>query len=562
MRRGASELGLLDLWEPGWRRNLVEQTPDRLAEVGNEEWRAAAALLGTAARESGPDEAVRRWPGCLLTALACTYCRRRAAGGSVSGRAHGFWTDWYRCCGVGKAGIPADRWEAGAVEAARSLGLAVHGGALGILERLAGMPSPSAVVPLRLDPYGGGVLRTEAAGADPVPVGPEEFADAAGGAARLSVFDESGSALTGGRLPPEPVWALFPDLPEEPLRADVELRVLIESRMPLAWTGWRLVLVDLATVGWLRFGDADGELRHVRGAAGPRLVFPRPPVAGVRGEAGEPVYPAPPEIRLPAGPSVRWRIEVRRAGDGRALTRLRVERGEAAAPFSRLPGPLLGEFAISVVPEDAATAGSVGPRGIRRTVVLAQDLEAICSPGLRLPTETGLESGEVLLDAASGITFAPLAARLPEELDRLPVRAVAGPVRARLTVGPPCLRSWIEPEPGTARPLRGRSAELARPHWRGPLLLDYADLERGGSLRFDLPAGRTWPPITVLADGIGAQVLEPTKAGRYPLRRLLDTVSGPGIAGRELRLAAEIDGRTTSLAVISAPDRGLDPWLA
>jgi len=118
-----------------------------------------------------------------------------------------------------------------------------------------------------------------------------------------------------------------------------------------------------------------------------------------------------------------------------------------------------------------------------------------------------------------------------------------------LRVTPPYCRIRIEPEPGSA------GAPTAW-HSRGPLQLDAADLIRGGALRLDLP-GAADPPIDVVtARGI-VQVLEPSKRGRYPLRRMLDTVSAHG--GAELRMT--VGARTAVIARISASAPAADPWL-
>src|SRR6185437_6249901 len=80
----------------------------------------------------------------------------------------------------------------------------------------------------RLDPFGRGVLLAE------LPALPEEVADPAD---PLLVFDESGEPV-GRELPAERVWLLHPA--HAHLRSDVPLRVVMTSRLPLTWRGWRL----------------------------------------------------------------------------------------------------------------------------------------------------------------------------------------------------------------------------------------------------------------------------------------------------------------------------------
>ena len=62
-------------------------------------------------------------------------------------------------------------------------------------------------------------------------------------------------------------------------------------------------------------------------------------------------------------------------------------------------------------------------------------------------------------------------------------------------------------------------------------------------------------PSSVVAAGGTVQVLMPSKRGRYPLRRMLDTVSAHG--GAELRIT--VGARTAVVARISAPAAAGDP---
>ena len=131
------------------------------------------------------------------------------------------------------------------------------------------------------------------------------------------------------------------------------------------------------------------------------------------------------------------------------------------------------------------------------------------------------------------------------------VACVAGPVVLPLRVTPPYCRIRIEPEPGSA----GAPTDW---HSLGPLLLETADLIRGGALRLDLPGTAADPPIDVVtARGI-VQVLKPSKLGRYPLRRIADTVSAHG--GAELRIT--VGARTAVIARINVSAPAADPWVS
>jgi hypothetical protein len=54
------------------------------------------------------------------------------------------------------------------------------------------------------------------------------------------------------------------------------------------------------------------------------------------------------------------------------------------------------------------------------------------------------------------------------------------------------------------------------------------------------------------------QVLEPNRRGRYPLRRMADTVTAHG--GASLRIT--VGGRTATIARITPPDGLADPWVS
>jgi hypothetical protein len=184
-------------------------------------------------------------------------------------------------------------------------------------------------------------------------------------------------------------------------------------------------------------------------------------------------------------------------------------------------------------------------------VAVAEGLDVSYSPALRLTAAEGLEPAEAVLSPAPGMTASPRAAMIPAEVTGVAVMCVAGPVVLPLQVTPPHCRVRIEPEPGSGD---GPTAW----HSLGPLPLQIADLSRGGALRLDLPGTFGDPPVDVVATGGTAQVLTASKQGRYPLRRMLDTVSAHG--GAELRITIGV--RTAVIARISASAPADDPWLS
>jgi hypothetical protein len=200
---------------------------------------------------------------------------------------------------------------------------------------------------------------------------------------------------------------------------------------------------------------------------------------------------------------------------------------------------------VSVTAVDAAPAA-----GLRRVVAVAEGLNVGYSPALRLTGEEGLEEAEAILSPAPGMTASPCAAAIPAGVTGIEVVCVTGPVVLPLRVTPPHCRVRIEPEPG--------SGDVSTAwHSLGPLPLRTADLVRGGSLRMDLPSVAADPPIEVVAASGVVQVLEPSRRGRYPLRRMLDTVSACG--GADLRIT--VGARVAVIARVSPPVPAADPWL-
>ena len=539
---------LLDLLEPGWRRDLSAGARAADLDVGAEVLQAAARALGDHARTRSPVETTRRWPACVVVALA------RGAGASYrsgSDRDGSWWSGWHRAAGLRATRTSAQEWGEAFVVALALLGIAPATAQDMATVRdavLAQATSPDPGPPqtadaterLRLDPFGQGVLLAER------PALPEEVVDPAD---PLLVFDENGEPV-GPELPAGPLWVLHPT--DADLCSDVPPRVSVTSRLPLTWRGWRLLQLDLRGLSWLELagGDNQGETprRHlVRGRSKPGLVT-GPPVPGVTARTGEPVFAQPPAVLLPPGPD-RWRVEVRRAGTNTVLSSLTAV-GDGWRPerlWQRVTRPVLGELTVTVTAAD----GEARP-GIRRALTVAEGLAASYFPAPRLTTDRGLEPAEAVLAASPGMTVSPLAALVPAEAVTIEVTCIVAQVRQRLRVTPPHLRLRIEPEPGS-------EDTPTWWHYAGPLRLETADLWHGGALSIDLPGIDRAPPIEVVGqDSDVVQVLEPTRQGRYPLRRMADTVTAHG--GASLRVT--VGGRTATVARITAPDSAADLWIS
>ena len=123
------------------------------------------------------------------------------------------------------------------------------------------------------------------------PMSPDEVADPPG---PLLAFDADGEPIAAV-LPPEAVWLVHPE--DRALRADTAPRVLVASRLPLTWKGWRLVQLDLSGIAWLELDPAGEDV--------PATAHPRPqdPVTGNSGQVQLDQPPAFPGQRTCSPPT-------------------------------------------------------------------------------------------------------------------------------------------------------------------------------------------------------------------------------------------------------------------
>jgi hypothetical protein len=542
---------LLDLLEPGWRAELGGGAAAALLDVEPALSQAAALALGEQSRTLSVGGAGRRWPSCLVVALV----QVAAATGTGS-----CWPAWHRAAGLRAGRRSAGEWGSAFLAALEALGIPAAGSTAD--DAVLAHASASArqdqdqdeksdhartgasggTAGLRLEPFGGGILHTDTAAGPARAALPEE---AAAPGDRLLVFDEDG-APAGRVLPAEAVWAVHPATAE--LRSDVPLRILMTSTLPLTWRGWRLVQLDLRGAAWLALRDpgnhapGDGERRIVRGRTKPALRTGMP-IPGVTTPAGKPVFAGLPEVLLPPGQAT-WRIEACRTRSGAVLASVTAT-GDAWRPdalWRKVPRPLLGELTITVVP------------GLRRGVAVAEGLGVAAYPAPRLTSPHGLEPAEAVVTVLPGMTVSPAAVMYQQETVTREITCVTGPVVQRLAITPPHIRLRVDPEPGS-----GGAATAW--HHDGPLRLTRDDLWRGGALRIDLPGVAVPPPVTVTvrsgqAGAEPVQVLNPTRDGRYPLRRILDTVTAHGHA----ELTVTVTAAPVTIATVSGTDQVNDPW--
>jgi hypothetical protein len=534
---------LLDLLEYGWRRALEAGTVAGQLDVEPGLAQAVATALGEQSLALAVGGVAEKWPARVIVGLA------RIAGEadtmSLSGTTS-FWPTWHRATGLRASGRSAREWGSAFLAALGALGLQPAGSTADDAVRAhAATPGDQNDAGggdgedhLRLDPFGGGVSLTDADSGQARAVLPEEIAGQGG---RLLAFDENG-ALVGGALPAEAVWVLCPAGAEP--RSDAPLRILVTSRLPLTWRGWRLIQLDLRGASWLALSaaesGADGGRRVVRGRTKPVLRTGLP-IPGVTTVTGKPVFASPPEVLLPPGRAA-FLVEARRPESGTVLASVTAigDDWRPDALWRKAKRPLLGEMTVTVTP------------GLRRTIVLAEGLRVTSHPAPRLTSARGLQPAEAVISALPGMTVSPAAVAYQQETVTRQITCVAGPVVQRLAVTPPHIRMRVDPEPGSGGTLTGW-------HHAGPLRLTQDDLWRGGLLRVDLPGVAVTPSITITAGDTGAepvQVLDPTRDGRYPLRRILDTVAIHGDA----ELAITIAGAGVTIATVSGTTQVNDPW--
>ncbi|MGH3183660.1 MAG: hypothetical protein ACRDOE_17415, partial [Streptosporangiaceae bacterium] len=151
---------LLDLLEPGWRRHLASGELAGALEVEPEMLDAAALTLGDLARSESPTVLSRRWPACIVVALA-QVTARYDKNGKV-------WPAWFRATRSRAARRSAADWAEAFLVSLATLG--VPGPPGDPLETVlthaavsaSSLPEFPPRRPLRLDPFGRGVLARDA----------------------------------------------------------------------------------------------------------------------------------------------------------------------------------------------------------------------------------------------------------------------------------------------------------------------------------------------------------------------------------------------------------------
>ncbi|ADJ50003.1 hypothetical protein AMES_8178 [Amycolatopsis mediterranei S699] len=256
-------------------------------------------------------------------------------------------------------------------------------------------------------------------------------------------FGEDGARLSPVRpLPAGLVWVLFPGDEPDKLEVTGDLSRLSESPLSPGWSGWCLLLVDLARAQSVRLAGSDA-VHTVRNHTGARVAAMELTL-GVRTTTGMPVYADVPSIELPddlrhAG----WRVDIRDC-DGETLAQWSTE-DDSWNPneiWARLPRPLLGTFTVRV-------RGPWG-RGVTRTLAIAEGLSVKFDPSWRRLTAAGLQPVAVTVDAPPDLTVSRSRTDLGERQRGATVLLSAGTTACRVQLTPPHMSVAYESKAGAS----------------------------------------------------------------------------------------------------------------
>jgi hypothetical protein len=257
--------------------------------------------------------------------------------------------------------------------------------------------------------------------------------------ANLSVVDESDPTLFFGEdcarlsparpLPAGPVWVLFPGDELDKLEVIGDVARLSESPLPPGWSGWRLLLIDLARVRSVQLAGYDA-VHTVSSHASARVVTTEM-LLGVRTTTGLPVCAGIPSIEVPEDlRDAVWRVDILDC-NGETLARWNSEE-ESRNPneiWSRLPRPLLGTYIVRV-------RGPWG-RGVTRTLAVAEGLSVTFDPSWRRFTAAGLQRVTVTVNAPRDMTVSRSRIELGERQRGATVQLSADTAACRVQLTPP-----------------------------------------------------------------------------------------------------------------------------
>jgi hypothetical protein len=340
----------------------------------------------------------------------------------------------------------------------------------------------------------------------------------------LLAFGEDGTLLQAGlALPSRPTWLLFPgDL----TALDAEgAEVLSESPLPPGWSGWCLLLVDLAQAECVTVA---GNVRtHPLRQYASARVATDDPVRGVRTATALPVVRSVPTIYLPHElGEARWEVALLQGG-GEVLSKWDSgsDNPDPNSVWDAVPRPVVGTFMVRV-------RGPWG-RGVTRTVNVVEGISVSFDPPWRRFSGQGLLPCLAKLDLATGID-SPRRVLVFHERDlEQYLRVGARGNYTTLVVTPPHMtvayQSKSTMTPASVKPLRLFREDV---------------VEDPGTLILDIGEAAS-PTLEVVVPAGGIQAIEPG-AGRngaylFSLSKIVDTLN----QYPQVKLALGVDGELT-----------------
>ena len=321
----------------------------------------------------------------------------------------------------------------------------------------------------------------------------------------LLAFSDDGELIAASLpLPGSQAWVLFPGDPDA-LQATGDLRVIAESPLPPAWSGFCLLQVDLSNVTALSVGASTRTVRKFEIA---RIELPSS-VHGVRTSTGLPVFADLPRIHIP--PSLEaadWEVTLE-DGSGEEIARHRVSAHEDPNKvWDKIPRPLVGSFTVRV-------RGPWG-RGASRTFTTVEGMAITFAPGFRRFIPGGLRPCVAHVRVVEGVDLSRDQLEFDERKREHVLRAGAHSHYRSLVVVPPHMTVAYQSDRITMSP-------SVR-----PLSLVREDVQESpGEVLLDIGASAE-PTLHVIANNRMVQSLAARggRAGayRFDLAQIVDTI--------------------------------------
>jgi hypothetical protein len=207
----------------------------------------------------------------------------------------------------------------------------------------------------------------------------------------LAFGDDCELIPAGLPLSASPTWVLFPGAPDS-IEATGTLRVISESPLPPAWSGFSLLQVDLSDVTTL---SVAGSTRTVRTFESARIETAMP-VRGIRTATGLSVLAELPRVHIPQGMAgADWDVTLHDSAGTVTARKHIVGNDDANSLWENVARPLVGTYTIRV-------RGPWG-RGASRSFTMVEGVSVSFTPGWRRFVPGGLQPCAASISAAAGV---------------------------------------------------------------------------------------------------------------------------------------------------------------